>query len=131
MAYYNDKQQIEEQGPTTEQKVDCIFAQIISTLFSEGFYDPDFGPGDFIMNFELTTAQYELICRDPRGGIDGFQTRVLDVMETAIKDLSIFNGQPTSEITVMTNIFDVIEFEDGEDEYPYVFKIGLKRNNDE
>lgn len=130
MAYYNDKQQIEEQGPTTEQKVDCLFAQIISTLFSEGFYDPDFGPGDFIMNFELTTEQYELICKDSRGGIDDFQTRVLDVMETAIKDLSIFNGHSTSEITVMTNIFDVIELE-GEYEYPYVFKIGLKRKNDE
>ena len=131
MAYYNDKQQIEEQGPTTEQKVDCIFAQIISTLFSEGFYDPDFGPGDFTANFELTEEQYELICRDPRGGIDGFQERVLDVLEASIKDLSVFNGQPTSDKTVITNIFDIIEFEDGEDEYPYVFKIGLKRNNDE
>ena len=131
MAHMNYKPKDVWEPLSVEERVDLIYAEIIQSVF-EDFYSGNGGPGDILIDFGITREEYEqLICQDPRGGIDGVQERVLDVLEASIKDLSIFNGQPTSDKTVITNIFDVIEFKDGEDEYPYVFKIGLKRNNDE
>ena len=117
---------------TVEERVDLIYAEIIQGVFGD-FYSGNGGPGDFIVDFGITREEYELICQDSRGGIDGFQERVLDVLEVAIKDISIFNGQTTSDKTIITNIFDVIEFVDGDDDegYKYIFEIGLRRENDE
>lgn len=120
---------------TVEERVDLLYAEIIQGVF-EDFYNS--GPGDFIVDFGITREEFEIICQDDlRGGLDGFQERVLDVLEVAIKDISIFNGQPTSDKTIITNIFDIVEFVDDDgregdvDGYAYDFRIGLRRENDE
>ena len=116
---------------SVEERVDLIYAEVIQGVFGD-FYSGNGGPGDILIDFGITREEYELICQDSRGGIDGFQERVLDVLEFAIKDISIFNGQPTSDKTIITNIFDVIEFVDGDDEeYQYAFEIGLRRETDD
>ena len=117
---------------SVEERVDLIYAEVIQGVFGD-FYSGNGGPGDILIDFGVTKDEYNAICQDSRGGIDGFQERVLDVLEAAIKDLSIFNGRPTSDKTVITNIFDIIEFVDGDDEegYKYIFEIGLRRENDE
>ena len=116
---------------SVEERVDLIYAEVIQGVFGD-FYSGNGGPGDFIVDFGITREEYETICQDSRGGIDGFQERVLDVLEVAIKDISIFNGQPTSDKTIITNIFDIVEFVDGDDEeYQYAFEIGLRRENDD
>ena len=114
--------------------MDLLYAEIIQGVFGD-FYNS--GPGDFIVDFGITREEYKLICQDSRGGIDGFQERVLDVLEAAVKDMSIFNGQPASDKTIITNIFDIVEFVDDDgregdvDGYAYDFRIGLRRENDE
>ena len=121
---------------TVEERVDLIYAEIIQGVFGD-FYSGNGGPGDILIDFGITREEYNAICQDSRCGIDGFQERVLDVLEVAIKDISIFNGQPTSDKTIITNIFDVIEFVDDDgregdvDGYAYDFRIGLRRENDE
>ena len=137
MAYYNIVPNKKVWSPlTVEERVDWIYAEIIQGVFGD-FYSGNGGPGDFIVDFGITREEYEFICQDSRGGIDGFQERVLDVLEVAIKDISIFNGQPTSDKTIITNIFDIVEFVDDDgregdvDGYAYDFRIGLRRENDE
>lgn len=116
---------------SVEERVDLIYAEVIQGVFGD-FYSGNGGPGDILIDFGITREEYELICQDSRGGMDCFQERVLDALEAAIKDLSIFNGRPTSDKTIITNIFDVIEFVDGDDEeYQYVFEVGLRRENDD
>ena len=120
---------------TVEERVDLLYTEILQGVFSD-FYNGNGGPGDILIDFGVTKDEYNAICQDSRGGMDCFQERVLDVLEAAIKDLSIFNGQPTSDKTVITNIFDIIEFVDGgeegdDDGYAYVFEIGLRRESDD
>ena len=121
---------------SVEERVDLIYAEVIQGVFGD-FYSGNGGPGDILIDFGITREEFEIICQDPRGGIDGFQERVLDVLEVAIKDISIFNGQPTSDKTIITNIFDIVEFVDDDgregdvDGYAYDFRIGLRRENDE
>lgn len=128
---YKPKKDVWKPSLSVEERVDLIYAEVIQGVFGD-FYSGNGGPGDILIDFGITREEYNAICQDSRGGIDGFQERVLDVLETAIKDLSIFNGRPTSDKTVITNIFDIIEFVDGDDEeYQYAFEIGLRRENDD
>ena len=126
---YKPKKEVWKPSLSVEERVDLIYTEIIQGVFGD-FYNS--GPGDFIVDFGITREEFETICQDPRGGLDGFQERVLNVLEVAVKDVSFFNGQPTSDKTIITNIFDVIEFVDGDDEeYQYAFEIGLRRENDD
>ena len=121
---------------SVEERVDLIYAEVIQGVFGD-FYSGNGGPGDILIDFGVTKDEYNAICQDSRGGLDGFQERIQNVLEAAIKDLAIFNGQPTSEKTVITNIFDIVEFVDDDgregdaDGYAYVFEIGLRRENDD
>lgn len=113
-----------------EERVDDIFAQIVSGMFDKLWREGCFGPGEFIEIYGLDGNLFEALKKDSRGGISGFQDRVCDVLEAVVKDLVIFNGLPTTEATRITVICDVAEITDDPD-YPCRITVGLKRDEDE
>ena len=113
-----------------EERVDDIFAQIVSGMFDKLWREGCFGPGEFIEIYGLDGNLFEALKKDSRGGISGFQDRVCDVLEAVVKDLVIFNGIPTTEATRITVICDVAEITDDPD-YPCRITVGLKRDEDE
>lgn len=113
-----------------EERADDVFAQVISGMFEKLWTDTEFGPGDFLIKFGLDRIAYDAVREDSRGGVDGFQDRVCDVLEAVVKDLVIFNGIPTSEATRITVICDFSEITD-DTEYPYRITVGMRREPDD
>lgn len=113
-----------------EERADDVFAQVISGMFEKLWTDTEFGPGDFLIKIGLDRIAYDAVREDSRGGVDGFQDRVCDVLEAVVKDLVIFNELPTTEATRITVICDVEEVDDDPD-YPCRITVGLRREEDE
>lgn len=113
-----------------EERADDIFAQVISGMFEKLWTDSEFGPRDFQIRFGLDEVGYDALRKDSRGGIEGFQDRVCDVLEAVVKDLVIFNGNPITETTRITVICDYAEIAD-DHEYPCRITVGLRRELDE
>lgn len=113
-----------------EERADDVFAQIISGTFDNLWTDSEFGPRDFNIKFGLDRIAYDALRKDSRGGIEGFQDRVCDVLEAVVKDLVIFNELPTSEATRITVICDVAEIPDDPD-YPCRITVGMRREDDD
>lgn len=109
-----------------EERADDVFAQVISGTFDNLWTDSEFGPRDFNIKFGLDRIAYDAIREDSRGGVDGFQDRVCNVLEAVVKDLVIFNGLPTTETTRITTICDVTEIID-DPECPCRITVGLRR----
>lgn len=109
-----------------EERADDIFAQVISGMFENLWADNEFGPCDFLIAFSLDKVGYDALRKDSRGGIEGFQDRVCDVLEAVVKDLVVFNGISTNAATRITVICDVTEITD-DPEYPCRITVGLRR----
>ena len=113
-----------------EERVDDIFAQIVSGMFEKLWREGFFGPGEFIEVYGLEEVGFEALKKDSRGGIEGFQDRVCDVLEAAIKDFVVFNDIPVLPTTRITTICDVAEIIDDTD-YPCRITVGLRRELDD
>lgn len=95
-----------------EERVDDIFAQIVSGMFDKLWREGCFGLGEFIEIYGLDGNLFEALKKDSRGGISGFQDRVCDVLEAVIKDFVVFNDIPVLPTTRITTICDVTEIID-------------------
>lgn len=113
-----------------EERADDVFAQVISGMFEKLWTDSEFGPRDFLNKYGLDNVGYDALRKDSRGGIEGFQDRVCDVLEAVVKDLVIFNGNPTTVATRITVLCDVAEITDDPD-YPCRITVGLRREQDD
>lgn len=113
-----------------EERVDDIFAQVLSGMFEKLWTDSEFGPRDFLIKFGLDEVGYDALRKDSRGSIEGFQERVCDVLEAVIKDFVVFNDIPVLPTTRITVICDVEEITDDPD-YPCRITVGLRRELDE
>lgn len=113
-----------------EERADDVFAQVISGMFEKLWTDSEFGPRDFLIKFGLDKVGYDALQKDSRGGIEGFQDRICDVLEAVVKDLVVFNELPTTAATRITVICDVEEITDDPD-YPCRITVGLRREPDE
>ena len=80
-----------------EERADDVFAQVFSGMFEKLWTDSEFGPRDFQKVYGLDNVGYDALRKDSRGGIEGFQDRICDVLEAVVKDLVIFNELPTTE----------------------------------
>lgn len=112
-----------------EERADDIFAQVISGMFENLWADNEFGPCDFVITFSLDKVGYDALRKDSRGGIEGFQDRVCDVLEAVVKDLVVFNGIPTNAATRITLVCDVTEIID-DPEHPCRITVGLRGEPD-
>lgn len=110
-----------------EERADDIFAQVISGMFEKLWTDSEFGPGDFLIKYGLDKVGYDALQKDSRGGIEGFQDRICDVLEAVVKDLVIFNELPITADTRIVVICDVAEITD-DHEYPCRITVGLRRD---
>lgn len=113
-----------------EERVDDIFAQIVSGMFDKLWRKGCFGPGEFIEIYGLDGILFEALKKDSRGGISGFQDRVCDVLEAVIKDFVVFNDIPVLPTTRITTICDVTEIID-DPECPCRITVELRREPDE
>lgn len=109
-----------------EERVDDIFAQIVSGMFEKLWREGFFGPGEFIEVYGLEEVGFEALKKDSRGGISGFQDRVCDVLEAVVKDFVVFNEIPVLPTTRITVICDFAEITDDAD-YPCRITVGLRR----
>ena len=68
------KGELASHSVSPEERVDDIFAQIVSGMFEKLWREGFFGPGEFIEVYGLEEVGFEALKKDSRGGMKAFRT---------------------------------------------------------